>query len=530
MRPYHILCFGGGGVRGIFQTHLMHLLSSRDGIVPSSQFDLVAGTSIGSFNAACAALDDRKINFSQVKTLMEDQVESIFPSSKSRMIWNSLFRRGPLFDSRRLSTLAEKLFRNTRVSDSSCNFLCTVSSLSGFNARSLSNFSGDQNNNLLYRDAVMASCAAPVYFSPHSIDEIDQNFIDGGVWANSPILAAILAANKWKGVPFQAMRVVSIGTGSIPTGTNFQSLLRLRAASLTTVGLINEIYNASQVDAANAAAAQLIGASNITIINPSLRSPISLHDARTALRDMPGYAEDEYQKSRDVFLELRAISKQRQGEYNQQHSLADSEMIYTSGLSRVIPKRRFYRKFRNEAGDIETYLRSASSSIQMVSINMVTGVHFEDVLRVFREKLEDSPSFTVRVSLVNPDYDDLMSVVSGAISNEYATSGSDLAKQVRATLSGLTGFRDSLSQSQAKRFDLRVHDTLPFASAIMLDAENEAGRIQLETKPYRSPLADSFAFELVDTGEDSLFRTLRAAYSRLIDDAKPVDSTKEQRK
>ena len=163
----------------------------------------------------------------------------------------------------------------------------------------------------------------------------------------------------------------------------------------------------------------------------------------------------------------------------------------------------------------------------MVSINMVTGVRFENILRVFREKLESISSFEVRISLVNPNFDDLMSVVAGAISDEYATSGGDLADQIRQTLNGLINFRNSLSHAQAERFDLKIHDTLPFASAIMLDVESEAGRIQLETKPYKSPLADSFALELVDTGEDSLFRTLKAAYTRLIVDAKRVEGEME---
>ena len=42
----------------------------------------------------------------------------------------------------------------------------------------------------------------------------------------------------------------------------------------------------------------------------------------------------------------------------------------------------------------------------------------------------------------------------------------------------------SLIFNKQKRFSIKVHNTLPFGSAIILDGDLENGRIQIETKPY----------------------------------------------
>lgn len=497
----------------------MNLLYTRDSIDTTELFDLCSGTSIGSVNALGAAFRHSDVSFSVLKENLTNNIDRVFHKSNIRLIFDSIFASGPLFQSTHLKFVLDEIFHNKRISDTHTGFLCTASNLSGFGARTISNFDGDQSRNLPCVDAAMSSCAAPIYFAPHGIREIDQMFIDGGVWANNPVLAAILSANRFKGIPFKSMRVISVGTGSFPTGASAPDLMRMRPASLAAIALVNEIYNASQMDASLSAAGQLIGAENITSINPALREPISLFDARRAVELLPAYAEEAYEQHRNLFLNLSRETARNEPLYENFSRLADDEMIFTGGLSRLIPKRKYYRKFRNESGDIETYLKSARKSITMVSINMQTGIGFENVTRVFEEKLNSDNKFSVIVSLLNPDNSELMNVVSDSISDEYAKSGKDLSTQISDTLSRLITFKGSLSKSEKTRFTLKKHDTFTFGSAIILDGETDAGRIQIETKAYRTPLADSFAFEWIETGPDSLFVTLKSAYGKLVNDA-----------
>ena len=64
------------------------------------------------------------------------------------------------------------------------------------------------------KDAVMASAAAPTYFPAHRIPLLeDRRFIDGGLFANAPDLAALtVLRSRHPGVPTEDMHVVSVGT------------------------------------------------------------------------------------------------------------------------------------------------------------------------------------------------------------------------------------------------------------------------------------------------------------------------------
>ena len=61
------------------------------------------------------------------------------------------------------------------------------------------------------RDAILASCAAPTFFAPKSVD----NFLlaDGGLWANNPSTVAFTEALSVFGKEAQEVRMLSIGTG-----------------------------------------------------------------------------------------------------------------------------------------------------------------------------------------------------------------------------------------------------------------------------------------------------------------------------
>lgn len=500
----------------------MHLLAEKDAFKATEHFNMISGTSIGSVNAFCAASDNIETNFGLLKELFSSASSNIFPGSPATIFLRSVFRRGPLFSSEVLKEIAIKLTKDKRLSDLQTDFVCTTSSLSGFQARTMTNFKGDTYQNTLAIDAILASCAAPLYFRPHHIKNVTQEFLDGGVWANNPILVSILAANRQKGVPFSAMKIVSIGTGLVRQGTTATDINALRPASFGAIQMMAEIYNATQMDAALAAASQLVGAENITHINPTLREPIALHDAEKALAQLPQYAEEAYKEYRAEVMAIPKLSDFFTAGHHDERTLASSEMIQVSGLSRIIPKRKYYGQFRDGGGNIEDYLRTARQSIKMISINMITGLTFEDIKRVFEEKLRAIDNFQITISLINPDRDDLMRVVSASISDDYATSAENLSVQIQATIERLRIFRDSLAKREASRFDLRVHNTFPFASAIMLDSETSRGKIQLETKPYKATLTDSFAFELVNVGPDGLFTTLRKAYNDLIADGQTV--------
>lgn len=112
-----------------------------------------------------------------------------------------------------------------------------------------------------------------------------------------------------------------------------------------------------------------------------------------------------------------------------------------------------------------------------------------------------------------------MAVMGGVLNLEAA----DLARSIRKSLSDLSAFRNSLPETVRHRLRIRVHQTLPSSSAILLDHHEPAGRIQLETKPYKAGLQKSFAFEVGRVQEGGLYDVLARAYDALVADGEEFD-------
>jgi hypothetical protein len=63
-------------------------------------------------------------------------------------------------------------------------------------------------------EIALATAAAPTYFRAASVDE--QTYLDGGLWANNPTLAAVAEAVARLRVPLNRIDILSVGTTSAP--------------------------------------------------------------------------------------------------------------------------------------------------------------------------------------------------------------------------------------------------------------------------------------------------------------------------
>ena len=188
------------------------------------------------------------------------------------------------------------------------------------------------------------------------------------------------------------------------------------------------------------------------------------------------------------------------------------EQIDIIGLSAFYSSRDDYGKYRASASSIDKYINQAQNSICMVSITLATGIAFDDICKVFKSKLKKA-NFSLTVSLLNPLKDELYQ----AISPLFGQSANELQNTAKSTLRNLIKLRNSLNSKAQSRFQLRVHQTLPFGSAIILDGDFSNGTIQIETKPYGVGMRKSFAFELNNNGGD-FYQVLKQSYVDLIRD------------
>jgi hypothetical protein len=98
---------------------------------------------------------------------------------------------------------------------------------------------------------------------------------------------------------------------------------------------------------------------------------------------------------------------------------------------------------------------------------------------------------------------------------------------IKGTLSELLKLKQRISKQAQDRFEIRVHNAIPFGSAIIIDGNTGKGRLQIETKPFKAPLRKSFAFEISDHGYNELFATLRDGYLRLMAEGATYESMLE---
>lgn len=197
------------------------------------------------------------------------------------------------------------------------------------------------------------------------------------------------------------------------------------------------------------------------------------------------------------------------------------EQITEIGLSAFYSSREAYSKYRNAASSIDKYISRATESICMVSISLTTGISVDDICRVFKMKLKQTSDFMIVISLLNPYNESLYEAIRPLFKQATKTIQSNTI----STIKMLVDFRNSLEEDERERFIIKVHQALPFGSAIILDGNTENGTIQVETKPYDVGMRKSFAFEIENNG-GLFYETLKQSYDKLIDDGMFLDSLK----
>lgn len=224
--PKRILALDGGGVRGALTLGFLEAMEQtlrdrhrKPDLKLCDYFDLIGGTSIGAIIAAGLAIG---MDVSEIKHEFMDLAESVFGKRKWK-IWEAAFDVKPLEEQ-----LARICGDRTLGDPSIRTGLCIVTKRADTGSTwPLINHPNakyhQENSQILLRDALRASTAAPTYFVPAKI-EISPGqigaFLDGGVsMANNPALQLFLLATL-KGFPFRwptgedRLLLVSVGTGT----------------------------------------------------------------------------------------------------------------------------------------------------------------------------------------------------------------------------------------------------------------------------------------------------------------------------
>lgn len=299
-RNFRILALDGGGLRGTFTAAVLakwdDMLQSGGGNNLVSHFDLVAGTSTGAILAIGLALG---IAPGDILKFYQEQGPLIFPKDRKLRHWLK-----SKHDSSTLRDLLCKVYGDKKITDASCCRLVipTVRAKHGQSETIVTAHSPDRTafRDISAVDAALASSAAPTYFDESVWDGpvAPESFLDGGVWANNPILPALVETVRYLKIPLDRIDVLSVGT--MDSESDFTESLGKGKAGWAPNSA--DLFFAAQEHGALVLAEGFLGPTRHLRINQQTPAEIKLDDAE-ALEDMVARGNEI---GKDSFVSVRS--------------------------------------------------------------------------------------------------------------------------------------------------------------------------------------------------------------------------------
>ena len=220
-RAFRILVIDGGGIRGVFPAAFLAALENRHlgGCSVARYFDLIAGTSTGGIIALALGA---RLRADEIRDLYVKRGCEVFPPVGDGILgrierrWQDsrqLFTYR--YDSTALERVLNECFGSQKFGDARTR-LC-IPSVDGrygetyiFKTPHHPDFTKDAAETMT--KVAMATAAAPTFFRP--FEDGGYTFVDGGLFANNPIMVALADALSCFSVPRERIRILSIGCGT----------------------------------------------------------------------------------------------------------------------------------------------------------------------------------------------------------------------------------------------------------------------------------------------------------------------------
>lgn len=312
-KPFKILSLDGGSIRGIYAATLLQRIELRitKGEAITDYFDMIAGTSTGGIIALGLGLKKSAQEIQNLYCKHGNKVFREFWSKHPKLKFGrQLFR--VLHDHRVLEGLLHDIFQDARLGDSYARlvipaFLGPQTQIAVLKTDHHKDFKNDWK--MLAWEAARATSAAPAYFSGFGGD--DYVFLDGGLWANNPIMAAVVDALSAYDITRDQIEILSIGTGNAPYEI---SLFATRGGFFQWKEIIKGAMFLT-TDNAQAQATLLLGPENILRLEPmGADAAIELDDWALANDRLVPLAESDFVRYRaaiELFLQTKVEPRHR---------------------------------------------------------------------------------------------------------------------------------------------------------------------------------------------------------------------------
>lgn len=202
-RPFQILSIDGGGLKGLFSAVVLAEMEADLDVDLLDHFDLIAGTSAGGIIALALGKGMRAADivdfYGQLGAAVFDKPGLGLRTAKHRAA--------------RLRSALDTVFGDTILGASRIPLVIPSFSLDG---QSVYIFKTPHSERLKrdwkvpMAEVAMATSAAPTFLP--AFRRGSTRLIDGGVWANNPVLVAVAEARSLFGASLDDVRILSLGT------------------------------------------------------------------------------------------------------------------------------------------------------------------------------------------------------------------------------------------------------------------------------------------------------------------------------
>lgn len=217
-KRFKILCIDGGGIKGLYSATVLQEFEKAYNTILSDHFDLICGTSTGGIIALGVSA---KIPMEEVVSFYKEYGPKIFHSnwkllgsfgnkllSLKQAICKAKYSQEPLYEA------LKSVFGSKKILESQ-NLLCIPAyNITEGRPRIFKRDYGTLNmdNDKTYIEVALATAAAPTYLPIQNIN--GTYYIDGGVYANNPILVGLTEyLFKWaKTGMFDGVDILSISS------------------------------------------------------------------------------------------------------------------------------------------------------------------------------------------------------------------------------------------------------------------------------------------------------------------------------
>jgi uncharacterized protein len=265
-----ILSIDGGGMKGILPAVYLKRIEQQLGAPIYQFFDMICGTSTGGIIALGLAAG---IRASDITDLYIKSGEEIFPKKR----FTNLFFSAK-YSNEQLLKLLKNTFGEKRLEESH-TMLC-IPSIEHHKAEPKVFKTPHHRDYILdgsrfMWEAALATSAAPLYFPAAEIGEAECK-IDGGLWANNPLLVAIAEAKKL-GFGLEQVKIFSLGTGDAIYQIN-NKVAKVSGLSSWRTGLVDLTFQVQSKSATYTA--RYLLEDKLCRISPTLGRKLSLDSTK----------------------------------------------------------------------------------------------------------------------------------------------------------------------------------------------------------------------------------------------------------